>query len=196
MIGKWLSTHWLEVLTAAGILYGIVLSTYNLIVHRKTIGRRLDVKITYGQFRDAPDGLRCQPMLFIDVANIGYTPVIVDEPYFILADDRIYSPPKRVSDVQFPHELNTCRRFSLAAREADIRDFYGTSCGYKGEVFIYGAVKDQTGKVWKSKKPWRLGLRDGKQTKRGNKLEWKAIGECEGNYREYKGPLDVRIWLL
>ncbi|MGB8958212.1 MAG: hypothetical protein WCC00_04280 [Candidatus Aminicenantales bacterium] len=195
MIWKWLGAHLFEVISAVGIVGGVGFSIYKFIVHRKTLGRRLDVKITYGQFRDAPDGLRCMPMLFIDVANIGYMPVTVDEPYFILADDRTYSPPKRVSDVQFPHELNISRRFSLAAREADIREFYGTSCGYKGEVLIYGAVKDQTGKVWKSKKPWRLGLRDGKQTKKGNRLEWKAIGECEGNFREYKGPLDVRIWL-
>jgi len=34
----------------------------------------------------------------------------------------------------------------LAAREADIMHFYGTSCEYKGEVLIYAAVKDQTGK--------------------------------------------------
>lgn len=195
MILKWLGGHWLDLLTAVGILAGLALSLYNFIIQRKTIGRRLDVEVTYGQFKDAPDGLRCMPMLFIDVANIGYTPVTIDAPYFILRDGKSYSPPKRVSDVRYPHELNTCKKFSLAAKEADIRQFYGTSCGYKGDVLIYGAVKDQTGKVWKSMKPWRLGLRDGKQTKKGNKLEWKAIRESESNFREYKGPLDDRTWL-
>lgn len=193
MIGTWLSGHWLDVLTAAGIITGLVLSIYNFIIHKKTTGRRLEVKITYGQFRDAPEGLRCQPMLFIDVANVGYCPVTVEEPFFIITDGKALTPSEIVSDVRYPHELNTCKRISLAAREADIRNFYGASCGYIGEVQIYGAIKDQTGKVWRSKKPWRLGLRDGKQSERGHGLEWEAISKCESNYRDYKDASGVFI---
>jgi hypothetical protein len=185
MIGKWLSHNWLGLITATGILYGIIMSTYNFIENRKTKKRRLDVKIAYGEFRDAPIGTSSHPMLFIDVANIGYCPVTINAPYFELPDGRTYVPPEPLTIIRFPFELNAGKSCSVAVRAAELMNFFGKSCGYAGEVQLYGVVQDATEDVWKSKRPWRLGLRDGKQGKREMNLERKATEQSEGNRREY-----------
>lgn len=185
MVWKWLLHNWLGVITAIGVLYGIVLSTYNFIEFRRTKKRRLDVKLAHGEFRDAPVGVGCHPMFFIEVANSGYSPVTIEAPYFELDNGQTYVPPEVTADVHFPFELNACKSCSRAVRYIDLVRFFGTSCGYKGEVWVYGAVRDLTGKIWKSKQAWPLGLRNGKQSNKSARMEQEAIHRSEGNWRSY-----------
>jgi hypothetical protein len=155
MIWKWLQHNWYAVIAAVGILYGMVLSTHNFIETRKTKKRRLDVKITRGNWYDGPEDIRAYPLLFINVSNPGYTSVTIDAPYFELPDGTRYDLPEINADVSFPHELQQCKSCRRWFKEADLMQFYTTSCGKSGDLRLWGVVQDRTGKVWRSKKIWR-----------------------------------------
>jgi hypothetical protein len=162
MIWKWLLHNWLGVITAIGVLYGIVMSTYNFIVNRKTKQRRLTVTITRGFKPDEPGNISIHPLLFINVSNPGYRTVTINAPYFELPYGQKLEFPHPLADVDFPYELQECKSCRLWAKETDVIQFFAISCGYSGEVHLRGAVLDATGRVYKSKKTFRLDLRDGK----------------------------------
>lgn len=185
MIWKWLGRHWLEVVTAIAATYGMVMSTYNLIVLRRTKQRRVQVKVSYGCFREAPIGLSTHPMLFIDVSNPGYSSATIEAPYFESKKGLAYKPPALTADVQFPFELGPGKSCSRAVMYMDLVHFFGTSCGLKGEVWVHGIVREMTGKVWKSRHAWPLGLRNGKRKNRSSRLEQEAINDGEGNWRSF-----------
>lgn len=185
MILKWLGRHLLEVVTAIAAAYGMVMSTYNLIVLRRTKQRRVRLRISYGFFRDAPVGLSSHPMFFIDVSNPGYSSATVEAPYFESKKGQVYKPPELTADAHFPFELGPGKSCSRAVSYMDLVRFFGTSCGLKGEVWVRGVVRDQTGKVWRSRQAWPLGLRNGKRKRRSARKEQEAIDNGEKNWRSY-----------
>ena len=185
MIWKWLERHWLEVVTAIAAAYGMVMSTYNLIVLRRTKQRRVQLRISYGFFREAPIGLSSHPMLFLDVSNPGYSSATIEAPYFESKKGLAYKPPELTADAHFPFELGPGKSCSRAVRYIDVVHFFGTSCGLKGEVWLHGVVRDLTGKLWRSRQAWPLGLRNGKRRRSSTRIEQETIDKSEGNWRSF-----------
>jgi hypothetical protein len=153
---KFILKNWIEIITAVGILYGIVLSTYNFIDGRKTKKRRLAVKISGGWLTYGPGALS-DDMVLIDVTNPGDRMVTVNAPYLKLPGKKTMITPIPTASVTFPHELVEGKNCLLWMKRAEVESEL-KKIGYSGKVRVRGAVHDATGRVYTSKKAWTFKL--------------------------------------
>jgi hypothetical protein len=148
MILNWLLKNWLAVITAIGILYGIGMSTYNFLDNRKTKKRRLKVNISYGWIPMGGD--LGDPMVLLEVVNPGDRNVTINTPYIDLPHGKHLITPWPLSHVTFPYELPEGKNCATWSKESQVREALVKS-GHKGKVPLRGAVREVTGKKFKSK---------------------------------------------
>jgi hypothetical protein len=159
MVGKWLLKHWLEIITAIGILYGMGMSTYNFLANRKTKKRWLKVKISAGWIPAGGD--LGDPMVLLEVVNPGDRTVTINTPYIKLPDGKSLITPWPLSHVRFPYELAEGKNCFMWVKESEIAKNL-LKQGYKGKIKLRGMVNDATGTTYKSKKPYTFDIAKGR----------------------------------
>lgn len=155
---KWLLRNWLEVITAIGILYGIVMSTYNFVESRKAKKRRLAVHISMGWIPIGGD--LGDDMIMLEVTNPGDRTVTINAPYIKLPGGKNMITPWPTASVKFPYELPEGKNCFLWVKRSEVK-LNLVKQGYSGKVPCRGAVQDATGKKpYLSKKTLKLDLKN------------------------------------
>ena len=147
--------HWLEIITALGILYGMGMSTYNFLDSRKTKKRQLKVKLLFG-FTPIGGDLG-DPMLLLKVMNPGDRTVTINAPYIKLPDGKNLITPWPLSHVRFPYELEEGKNCVTWMKESEVRENL-LKMDYTGKVELLGAVDDATDTTYRSKKTYTFDL--------------------------------------
>jgi hypothetical protein len=97
-------------------------------------------------------------MIFIEVANIGSVPVMVQSPWIMLPDKNKIVFPTPESEHSFPHELQPGHSTRIWTPSMNLKKVL-IQQGYSGELKWRAVVNDTTGKITKSRKRARINLR-------------------------------------
>jgi len=160
MIIKWILKNWLGIITAVGIIYGIIFSTYNFFESRRGKTRRLKVRVSGGWPISIAGELSKDDMIIIDVINPGERTVTIQTPYLMLPDKRSIVSPFFTDSARYPYELHEGKNCHLWMKRKEVLDSL-LNRGYKGKVRIKGAVEDLTGKVYMSKTSYKIKIEAG-----------------------------------
>jgi hypothetical protein len=152
----WFSKHW-EAIGAVATVVGLFVSIY-LGFRGRRRKPEVEVKMKDG-FLTFTDGRLSDRMIFVEVSNTGEKIVTINVPYLQLPDNRKMVFPDPQSDVTFPHTLEEGKCCSLwVERKEVLRSLRGYGC--KGKVRVRAAVADQTDKVYKARKVWKLNVEE------------------------------------
>lgn len=139
-----------EWFTLAIALWGAVLST--IIAIKELADKRRSLKVFAGiNYIAIPDGQQ-EAVFSISCVNKGVRPIILDS-YGILMPKlpNIGFRDEHPDPQQFPTTLTESQVFGVLAYGRQLmRLFHPT--GYTGEFYVRGYIRDNTGKVYKSKK--------------------------------------------
>jgi hypothetical protein len=156
MKAEWFSQNWYELVVAFGVLYGVLMSTYNFFDNRGRKKRIVEVKVS-GGWRALQRGGLSEEMIFINLSNPGDRAVTVDLPYLKLPKGESLVTPIPLASVSFPFELCEGKKCSLLMTRADVIENL-IKAGYKGKVPLIGVVRDLVGNEYESKKPYTLDI--------------------------------------
>lgn len=144
-----------ELLTAAIAIYGAVLSTVIYFKEQQKFKRKIKVNVSTGYITYV-QGLS-NFMVILEFVNPGFKAVTINSPELWMSDGRKIIIPNPNSNVAFPFTLEE-------GKSAHVwMDIEGLQkelihAGYSDTVRLTGAISDQTGKKFHSKKSIKISL--------------------------------------
>jgi len=140
---------WVEIIIALVAVYGAIISTYNLIIHRERTKVRVKIKLSFG-FLHYSAGLDSKHSLILEAINIGARPVTISSQGFILPNKRQLICPNPYSNVQFPLELSEGRNCMSWYELKIIADALAQE-GFSGIFKLVGFYRDVAANTYMSK---------------------------------------------
>ena len=156
----WISQNWDELIVAFGVIYGVIMSTYNFIESKKKKRRIVKVKVSHGWLPSRASGLGEEKIL-IKVYNPGERAVTVNLPFLRLPRGESIVTPIPIASVQFPFELQEGKDCTLFMGRRDVEESL-IKRGYVGKISLFGMVDDLIGNEYKSRKPLKLEIKEEK----------------------------------
>ncbi|MBV5348837.1 hypothetical protein JZU61_04175 [bacterium] len=144
-----------EFLTATIAIYGAVLASFNFYREQQKLKRKIKVNLSTG-YPTSNSGLG-NFVIVLEFVNHGYKTVTVNSPELKLPDGKTIIMPNPDSNVLFPHSLEEGKN-ALVWIEIERLQKELINDGYHDTVKIKGAIRDQTGKYFRSKGWMKISL--------------------------------------